>query len=97
MRSKNLFKKDYSTSKKRSNIKKNEKSVIKQFNCIKICNKKWVEVNDLSSGQYSVNKNIRFKTSLLRSNICDYIDAYFVVKRATTLEGYDDDKKRNEK
>ena len=25
--------------------------------------KKWVEVNDLSSGQYSVKKNIRFKTS----------------------------------
>ena len=26
----------------------------------------WVEVNDLSSGQYSVNKNIRFKTLILR-------------------------------
>ena len=34
---------------------------------------------------------------MLRSNICDYIDAYFVVKGTTTLEGYDDDKKRNEK
>ena len=29
--------------------------------------KKWNEVNDLSSGQYSVNKNIRFKTSMFRS------------------------------
>ena len=38
----------------------------------KFVTKKWVEVNDLSSGQYSVNKNIRFiklhgyKTSMLR-------------------------------
>ena len=29
--------------------------------------KKWVEVNDLSSGQYFVNENIRFKTSMLTS------------------------------
>ena len=35
--------------------------------------KKWVKVNDLSSGQYSVNKNVRFKTSMLRSDLCDYI------------------------
>ena len=30
----------------------------------KFLTKKWIEVNDLSSGQYSVNKNIRFKTSI---------------------------------
>ena len=35
---------------------------------------KWIEVNDLSSGQYSVNKNIRFETSMLRSDLCDYSD-----------------------
>ena len=28
--------------------------------------RKWIEANDLSHGQYSVNKNLRFKTSLLR-------------------------------
>ena len=43
--------------------------------------KNWVEVNDLSSGQYSVKKNLRFKTSMLRSDLCDYSDAYIVVKR----------------
>ena len=42
--------------------------------------KKQIEVNDLTSGQYSVNKNIRFKTSMLRSDFCDYSDAYIVVK-----------------
>ena len=46
----------------------------------KFVTKKWVEVNDLSSGQYSVNKNIRFQTSLLRSDLCDYSNAYIVVK-----------------
>ena len=32
----------------------------------KLVIKKWIKVNDLSSGQYSVNKNIRFKTLMLR-------------------------------
>ena len=46
----------------------------------KFVTKKWIKVNDLSSGQYSVNKNIRFKTSMLRSNLCNYSDAYIAVK-----------------
>ena len=39
----------------------------------KIVTNKWVEVNDSSSGPYSVNKSIRFKTSILRSDLCDNI------------------------
>ena len=35
----------------------------------KLVIKKWIKVNDLSSGQYSVNKNIRFKTLMLRWKI----------------------------
>ena len=46
----------------------------------KFLTKKWIEVNDLSSCQYSVNKNMRFKTSMLRSHLCDYNDLYIVVK-----------------
>ena len=45
----------------------------------KFVTRKWIEVNDLSGGQYSVNKNIRFKTPMLRSDFSDYNDAYFVV------------------
>ena len=41
----------------------------------KFVTKKWIEVHDLSSGQYSINKNIRFKTLMLRSDFCDYSDA----------------------
>ena len=37
----------------------------------KFVRKKWVEVNDSLSGQYSVNKNIRFKNSMLRSDVYD--------------------------
>ena len=40
----------------------------------KFVTKKWVEVNDLSRGQYSINKNIRFKISVFRSDLCDYSD-----------------------
>ena len=39
----------------------------------------WVEMNDDISGTYSLNKQIRFKTSMLRSSSCDYSDAYILV------------------
>ena len=37
--------------------------------------KNWVEINDDISGAYSSNKQIRFKTAMLRSSLCDYSDA----------------------
>ena len=40
----------------------------------------WVEINDDIRGAYSPNKQIRFKTSMLRSSLCDYSDAYILVK-----------------
>ena len=63
----------------------------------KFVTRKWIEVNDLSGGQYSVNKNMRFKISMLRSYLCDYSDEYIVVKGAVTVEGTGDAKKRNKK
>ena len=42
--------------------------------------KKWIEVYDQSGGNYNVNKEIRIKISMLRSNLYDYSDAYIVVK-----------------
>ena len=39
--------------------------------------KKWMKVNDWSNGQYSVNKNIRFKTSTLRPDLCGDSSAIF--------------------
>ena len=42
--------------------------------------KKWIEVYDQSEKNYNPNKEIRIKTSMLRSDLCDFSDAYIVVK-----------------
>ena len=47
--------------------------------------KNWVEINDDVRGVYSPNKQIRFKTSMLRSSLCDYSDAYILVKEDITV------------
>ena len=49
--------------------------------------RKWIEVHDQSGETYNTNKQIRFKTSMLRSDLCDYSDAYIVVKGIITVEG----------
>ena len=40
----------------------------------------WVEINDESRGAYDVNSQINFKTAMLKSSLCDYSDAYILVK-----------------
>ena len=48
----------------------------------------WVEVHDQSGSaddRYKPSKQIRFKTSMLRSDLCDYYDAYIVVKGDITF------------
>ena len=42
--------------------------------------KNWVERNDESRGTYSVDRQINFKTLMLRSSLRDYSDAYILVK-----------------
>ena len=42
-------------------------------------NKKWIEVYDQTGGNYNANKEIRMKNSMLRSDLCDFSDAYIVV------------------
>ena len=39
-----------------------------------------VEINDESRGTYNVNSQINFKTTMLKSSLCDYSDAYILVK-----------------
>ena len=53
----------------------------------KFVTSKLIEVNDLSSGQYSINKNKRFKNTMLRSDLCHYSDPYFVEKGKIDLLG----------
>ena len=47
-------------------------------------NKNWVEIDDESRGTYNVNSQIKFKTIMLKSSLCDYSDAYILVKRTIT-------------
>ena len=47
--------------------------------------KNWVEINDDASGTYNTNAQIKFKTSMLRSRLCDYSDAYILVSRTATI------------
>ena len=57
--------------------------------------KKWIEVYDQSEKNYNQNKEIRIKTLMLRSDLCDYSDACIVVKGDITLDGDNDANKRN--
>ena len=47
--------------------------------------KNWVEINDQSRGAYNVNSQIKFKTSMLKSSLCDYSDAYILVKGSISV------------
>ena len=46
--------------------------------------KKWIEIYDQSEKNYNPNKEIRIKTSMLRSDLCNFNDAYVVVKGIIT-------------
>ena len=50
----------------------------------KFVTREYVRVNSLSN-TYNENKSIRFKTPMLRSNLCDYSDAYILVKGTITV------------
>ena len=47
--------------------------------------KKWIEVQSQSRSTYNTSKPIRFKTSMLRFDLCDYSDAYVWVKGTITV------------
>ena len=55
-------------------------------NLSKFFTREYVRVNSLSS-MYDENKSIRFKTPMLRSDLCDYADAYILVSGTTTVAG----------
>ena len=59
-------------------------------NILKFRTRYCVEVNDESRGNYA-NSDIRFKTTMLRSNLCDYADSYILVKGTITITGAGDD------
>ena len=48
--------------------------------------KKWIEVYNQSEKNYNVYKEIKIKTPMLRSDLCDFSDAYIVVKGNITVD-----------
>ena len=65
---------------KRTNLLNDEANKPSKFRT-----RNWVEINDEARGTYSPNKQIKFKTSMLRSSLCDYSDAYILVKGNITV------------
>ena len=47
--------------------------------------KNWLEVNDWSYGVYNIGSQIKFKTSMLRSSLCDYSGTYIFVKKTIAV------------
>ena len=53
----------------------------------KFITKRWIEVYDQSGNadnRYKPSKKIRFNTSMLQSDLCDYSDSYIVAKGTIT-------------
>ena len=51
----------------------------------------WTEINDQSRGVSNTNSDIRFKTTMLKSSLCDYSDAHILIKETITITGAGDD------
>ena len=53
--------------------------------------KKWIEINYQSKGVYNTISEVRFKTTMLKSSLCDYGDACILVKGTIIIVGAGDD------
>ena len=49
--------------------------------------KNWIEINNQSNGVYKTKSDIRFKTTMLKSILCDYSNAYILVKGRIPITG----------
>ena len=56
--------------------------------------KKWIEVSNQSEKNYNINKVIRTKLPMLRSDLCDFNDVY-IVKGTITVTDPDNAKRNN--
>ena len=63
-----------------ANLLDNEVALSASNKPSKFRTRNWVEINDDIRGAYSPNKQIRFKTAMLRSSLCDCSDGYILVK-----------------
>ena len=66
--------------KKITNVLSNTSDKVPRF-----ITKKWIEVHDQSGGAYDTNKQIRFKTSMLKSDLCDTVMHILLLKELLLL------------
>ena len=62
-------------------------------NVPRLITKKWVKIHhqsDSAEDRYKPSKQIRFKKSMLRSDLCDFSDAYIIVKGTITVTNSND-------
>ena len=59
----------------------------------KFATKKWYIIDSESNGNYSPNNEMKSLTSSLKSNLCDYSDAYILVTGNITVVGPNDNTK----
>ena len=58
-----------------------------QISFFKFITKNWIEMNDDSRGTYNANSHNKFKTTMLKSSLCNYSDAYILFKEKITITG----------
>ena len=56
----------------------------------KFITRNWVEINDEFQGKYN-SSSIKFKTSIIRADVCDYRDGYILVSGTITITGAGND------
>ena len=57
--------------------------------------KNWVEINHNSRGTYNTISQTKFETSLLSSTLCDYSDAYILIKGTISIAAHAGDNPNN--
>ena len=55
-------------------------NLLNEANYSKLVTRKWNIVNDQSNANYDVGNEIIYNTEVLKSNLCDYNDAYILVR-----------------
>ena len=68
-----------------ANLLDNEVALSTSNKPSKFRTRNWVEINDDIRGAYSPKKQIRFETAMPRSSLCDYGNAYILVKGNITV------------
>ena len=73
---------EYQKNQKVINLLNNTPNQLSKFRT-----KNWIKINDQSGGVYNTSSDIRFRTTMLKSRLCDCSDAYIFVKGRITITG----------